>query len=77
MYAGLRCSRMIGAAGKAVVYQWEARKRCPSPVFWCRIMDLDPALPDVAKTAGLSPPPPESLIRRGVSPPRTDGGGRE
>ena len=50
---------MIGAAGKAVVYQWEARKRCPSPVFWCRIMDLDPALPDVAKTVGLSPPPPD------------------
>ena len=50
---------MIGVAGKAVVYQWEARKRCPSPVFWCRIMDLDPALPDVAKTAGLSPPPPD------------------
>ncbi len=49
----------IGAAGKAVVYQWEARKRCPSPVFWCRIMDLDPALPDVTKTAGLSPPPPD------------------
>ena len=44
---------------KAVVYQWEARKRCPSPVFWCRIMDLDLALPDVAKTVGLSPPPPD------------------
>ena len=53
---------MIGAAGKAVVYQWEARKRCPSPVFWCRIMDLDPALPDVAKTAGLSPPPPSTVL---------------
>ena len=50
---------MIGAASKAVAYQWEARKRCPSLVFWCRIMDLDPALPDVAKTAGLSPPPPD------------------
>ena len=24
----------VGAARKAVVYQWEARKRCPSPVFW-------------------------------------------
>ena len=23
----------IGAAGKAVVYQWESRKRSPSPVF--------------------------------------------
>ena len=50
---------LLGAARKAVVYQWEARKRCPSPVFWCRIIDLDPALPDVAKTAGLSPPPPD------------------
>ena len=27
----------VGAARKAVVYQWEARKRCPSPVFWQRI----------------------------------------
>jgi DNA-binding transcriptional regulator YiaG len=30
----------IGAAGKAVVYQWETRKRRPSPVFWQRIQDL-------------------------------------
>ena len=28
---------LVGAARKAVVYQWEARKRCPSPVFWQRI----------------------------------------
>ena len=28
---------LVGAAHKAVVYQWEARKRCPSPVFWQRI----------------------------------------
>ena len=27
----------VGAARKAVVYQWETRKRCPSPVFWQRI----------------------------------------
>jgi len=26
-----------GAAGKAVVYQWETGKRKPSPVFWLRI----------------------------------------
>ena len=31
---------MIGAAGKAVVYQWEARKRTPSPLFWQRITAL-------------------------------------
>ena len=28
---------LVGAARKAVVYQWEARKRWPSPVFWARI----------------------------------------
>jgi len=31
----------IGVASKAVVYQWESRKRTPSPVLWRRIMDLD------------------------------------
>jgi DNA-binding transcriptional regulator YiaG len=30
----------VGAAGKAVVYQWEARKRKPSPVFWQKIQAL-------------------------------------
>ena len=27
----------VGAATKAVVYQWESGKRKPSPVFWLRI----------------------------------------
>ncbi len=27
-------ARRIGAANKAVVYQWESRQRRPSPVFW-------------------------------------------
>ena len=31
---------LVGAAQKAVVYQWEARKRTPSPVFWQRITAL-------------------------------------
>jgi hypothetical protein len=30
----------IGAAGKAVVYQWESRKRKPSPVLWQRVERL-------------------------------------
>jgi DNA-binding transcriptional regulator YiaG len=30
----------VGAAGKAVVYQWETGKRKPSPVFWLRIERL-------------------------------------
>ena len=36
----------VGAARKAVVYQWEARKRCPSPVFWQRITVLHRRLPE-------------------------------
>ena len=31
---------LVGAARKAVVYQWEARKRTPSLVFWQRIAAL-------------------------------------
>ena len=30
----------VGAASKAVVYQWESAKRKPSPVFWLRIQRL-------------------------------------
>lgn len=30
---------LIGAAGKAVVYQWESRKRTPSPVLWERVVE--------------------------------------
>jgi DNA-binding transcriptional regulator YiaG len=37
--AGL--ARRIGAAGKAVVYQWESRKRRPSPVLWRHVMRLE------------------------------------
>ena len=33
-------AKRVGAARKAVVYQWESRKRCPSPVFWQRIQEL-------------------------------------
>ena len=33
-------ARRIGAAGKAVVYQWESRKRTPSPVLWQRVQQL-------------------------------------
>ena len=31
----------MGAACKAVVYQWESQKRCPSPLFWQRIQDME------------------------------------
>ena len=34
-------ARRLGVAGKAVVYQWESRKRTPSPVLWQRILELE------------------------------------
>ena len=35
-----RFAAVVGAARKAVVYQWETARRCPSPVFWERIQRL-------------------------------------
>ena len=37
---------LVGAARKAVVYQWEARTRTPSPLFWQRITVLRRRLPE-------------------------------
>ena len=37
-------ARRVGAANKAVVYQWESRKRIPSPVLWKRVEALAAAL---------------------------------
>jgi DNA-binding transcriptional regulator YiaG len=34
-------AQRIGTAGTAVVYQWESRKRTPSPVLWQRVLELD------------------------------------
>ena len=34
-------ARHTAAAGKAVVYQWESRKRTPSPVLWQRVLELE------------------------------------
>jgi transcriptional regulator with XRE-family HTH domain len=33
-------ARRIGTASKAVIYQWESRKRTPSHVLWQRIVGL-------------------------------------
>ena len=43
---------LVGAARKAVVYQWEARKRTPSPLFWQRIAVLQ--APAVSSSGRLS-----------------------
>lgn len=34
-------AQKIGAAGKAVIYQWESRKRRPSEILWRRILELE------------------------------------
>jgi DNA-binding transcriptional regulator YiaG len=50
-------AQRIGAAGKAVIYQWESRKRTPSPVLWQRILQLDrlnARLPGVSTTDATS-----------------------
>jgi len=39
----------IGAANKAVVYQWESRQRTPSPVFWQRVEALSGTRRDVRR----------------------------
>jgi ribosome-binding protein aMBF1 (putative translation factor) len=36
----------VGAANKAVIYQWESRRRRPSPVLWTRVEALCRADPD-------------------------------
>jgi DNA-binding transcriptional regulator YiaG len=49
-------ARRIGAAGKAVIYQWESRKRTPSPVLWQRILGLVDRTPDRVVTVHAATP---------------------
>lgn len=48
-------ARRIGAAGKAVVYQWESRQRTPSPVLWQRVLQLEGS-PRSRRSANRSDP---------------------
>jgi DNA-binding transcriptional regulator YiaG len=41
--AGGALAERVGAANKAVVYQWESRRRRPSPVLWQRVQTLGSA----------------------------------
>ena len=43
-------AEQIGAAGKAVVFQWESGKRRPSTVFWERIEKLNEVTNDTPKS---------------------------
>lgn len=35
-----KLARQVGAANRAVVYQWESLKRRPSPILWLRLVAL-------------------------------------
>ena len=58
-------ARRIGVAGKAVVYQWESRKRQPSRILWTRIEAL---IAEDLQTA--QEPKTRSGVRGGDSPSR-------
>jgi DNA-binding transcriptional regulator YiaG len=75
-------ARRISAANKAVVYQWESRRRTPSPVFWKRVEALGGArldsrrtpiastrsAADVSDSRQLKAPCPEAVSERFVRP---------
>jgi ribosome-binding protein aMBF1 (putative translation factor) len=75
-------ARRIGAANKAVVYQWESRQRTPSPVFWKRVEALGGArldsrrtpiasmgsAADVSDSRHLKAPCPEAVSERFARP---------
>jgi DNA-binding transcriptional regulator YiaG len=64
-------ARQIGAAGKAVVYQWESRKRSPSPVLWERVEALGRAKRNARRTPTSSKGPahPSNRLSKPVNNP--------
>jgi DNA-binding transcriptional regulator YiaG len=58
-------ARRVGAAGKAVIYQWESRKRTPSPVLWQRVVRLEHGGPSRAERR--SNDVPSSSVTRGTA----------
>jgi len=69
--AGL--ARRIGAAGKAVIYQWESRKRTPSPVLWQQVMRLQLVSAHTVEARGAGPKASHGI---GITPSQDGGGGR-
>ena len=71
-------ARRIGAANKAVVYQWESRKRRPSPVFWQRIEALGGTRLDARRTPVSAKDQPRAFrIRSSAWPSSWSGSGPE
>ena len=66
-------ARRIGAAGKAVIYQWESRKRTPSPVLWQQVMRLQLV---GARTVDASAAGPKASRGMGSTPSQDGSRGR-
>ena len=64
-------ARRIGAAGKAVIYQWESRQRTPSPVLWQHVMRLQLVGAHTVEASAAGPKAPRGMR----STPSQDGGG--
>ena len=45
-------AQRVGAANKAVIYQWESGKRKPSPVFWEKIQRIEDSAPKPSRAQG-------------------------
>jgi DNA-binding transcriptional regulator YiaG len=56
-------ARRIGAANKAVIYQWESRKRTPSPVLWQNVLRLERSAPRGTKFGSNAPSSPATTKR--------------
>jgi ribosome-binding protein aMBF1 (putative translation factor) len=61
-------ARRIGAANKTVVYQWESRKRTPSPVFWKRVEALGGTKRPVRRAPMLSSGSTHHVVSEDLSP---------
>jgi ribosome-binding protein aMBF1 (putative translation factor) len=59
----------VGAACKAVVYQWESRTRTPSPVLWQRVEALGGARLDPRRALISSTGPGEALVGSSLNGP--------
>src|SRR5262249_51857273 len=48
-------AQRIGAASKAVIYQWESERRTPSPVLWQRVEQLSSSVSALSNEPHATP----------------------
>jgi DNA-binding transcriptional regulator YiaG len=62
----------VGAANKAVVYQWESRRRRPSPLLWMRVEALRTSQPSSPGTGVVDAPVTQFPAARPLNSESTD-----